>query len=63
MADINTPVVPKLYQRADMLIAIGIIIVILMIIIPLPDIMLDIFIAVNLMSGIIILLSVQISCL
>ena len=59
MADINTPVVPRLYQRADMLIAIGVVIVILMIIIPLPDIMLDIFIAVNLMGGIIILLSVM----
>ena len=59
MADINAPTVPKIYQRGDMLIAVGIVVVILMIIIPLPDFLLDIFIALNLMSGILILLSVM----
>lgn len=50
---------PKIYQQADILIAVGVIVVVLMLIIPLPDLFLDILIALNLMGGIIILLSVM----
>lgn len=59
MAERNTPGTPKIYQQTDILIAVGVIVVVLMLIIPLPDILLDILLAVNLMGGIIILLSVM----
>ncbi|MBU1077597.1 MAG: flagellar biosynthesis protein FlhA, partial [Spirochaetes bacterium] len=60
MADTKTPTnIPKIYQQTDILIAVGVISVVLMLIIPLPDLLLDILIALNLMIGIIILLSVM----
>ena len=54
MADKN----PKQGMQLDVLVAVAIIVVILMLIIPLPDIMLDIFLSFSLMGGIIVLLSV-----
>jgi len=59
MAEVNAKPVPRIYQRTDILVAAAIIVVILMIIIPLPDALLDIFIALNIMGGILILLSVM----
>ncbi len=46
-------------QNTDILIAIGVISIILMLIIPLPSIMLDLLIAINLMISIVILLTVM----
>ena len=51
--------IPKSNQSSDILIAVGVIVIILMLIIPLPDIFLDILLALNLMGAIIILLSVM----
>ena len=59
MADTGTSKTPGLFQRSDLLVAVGVILIILMIIIPLPDFLLDILLAINLMGGIIILLSVM----
>ncbi len=51
--------VPVLHwsQNVDLLIAIGVVTVVLMIIIPLPSVMLDFFIAVNLMLSVVVLLT------
>jgi len=59
MDNLNVNTMPRIYRQSDVFIAVGVIVVVLMIIIPLPDILLDVLIAVNIMIGIVILLSVM----
>ncbi|MBN1899289.1 MAG: flagellar biosynthesis protein FlhA [Spirochaetes bacterium] len=59
MADVKKPLTVHWMQQTDILMAIGVVAIILMLIIPLPSLLLDMLIAISLMLGIVVLLTVM----
>jgi len=58
MADARAVVGSLWSQRSDVLVAIGVVVVIMMLLIPMPAVLLDVFMAVNLVLSLLIILTV-----